>query len=50
MSFVGKDGNIFENNRSANIWITTKAMNSLTTHNNKKKKYVYDRTIIAEQV
>lgn len=50
VSFVGKDGNIFENNRSANIWITTKAMNSLTTHNNKKKKYVYDRTIIAEQV
>ena len=47
VSFIGNDGEIIHANSSENVWITAKAMNSITTHTNKKKKYVYDRTIIA---
>ena len=48
VSFIGNDGEIIPGNTSENVWITAKAMNSITTHTNKKKKYVYDKTIMAE--
>lgn len=46
VSFIGSKGVVVY----ANVWITTKAMNSITTHTNRKKKYVYDQTIMSMQI
>ena len=46
VSFIGSKGVVTHRD----VWITAKAMNSITTHTNKKKKYVYDETIIVKQL
>ena len=46
VSFIGSKGVVTQRD----VWITAKALNSITTHTNKKKKYVYDQTIIVKQL
>ena len=44
IDFLGKDGDIMD--CSKDMWISGGLMNSIITHNNVKKKYVYDATTV----
>ena len=44
VDFLGKDGEVLD--CSKGMWISGGLMNSLITHNNVKKKYVYDATTV----
>jgi len=50
VSFIGKNGDVtlMDGNPSPEVWITSAAMTSITNHLLKKKKYVYDRTILSK--
>ena len=50
VSFIGSDGEIIPGVSTTNAWITYIAMNSIITHNYKRKKFVYDQTIIRQSL